>query len=187
MVTPNDGPGKGRAPDLRRSRRGRSRPGRGLQPWSPWPGLQRSEYPAWRGISGAGRKPSWPEGRCLESGVASREEEPVAGPRGLNGRGDRDSFSKNINIGSSRSASEEAPALPAGNRSTSPCKLPVGNSTSSTICRRDRRRADQPTVIIFGPSPPLVKRILEKKPALPRVGATSPKPGCFGLAPFSPK
>src|SRR5262245_57947005 len=92
----------------------------------------------------------------------------------------------------SRSASEygrlrEAPALPAGNRSTSPCELPVGNSTSSTICRRDRRRAEQPTVIIFGPSPPLVKRILEKKPAQPRVGATSPKPGCFGLAPFSPK
>jgi hypothetical protein len=79
MVTRNDGPGKGRAPDLRRSRRGRSRPGRGLQPWSPWPGLQRSEYPAWRGISGAGRRPSWPEGRCLGSGVASREEEPVTG------------------------------------------------------------------------------------------------------------
>jgi hypothetical protein len=34
--------------------------------------------------------------------------------------------------------------------------------------------------------PPLVKRMPEKRQALPRVGATSPKPGCFGLAPTWP-
>src|SRR4051812_26389364 len=88
MVVPNDGPGKGRAPDLRMSRRGRSRSGRGLQPWSPWPGLHRSEYLAWRRISGAGRRPSWSERPCLEFEVASRDEEPVTAPRGLNVRED---------------------------------------------------------------------------------------------------
>jgi hypothetical protein len=81
----------------------------------------------------------------------------------------------------------EVPALPAGNRSNSACESPAGNSTSSNIGRRGRRRAAQPTVVILGPSPPLVKRIPERKPALPGVRATSPKSGCFGLASISPK
>src|SRR4051794_19765938 len=50
-----------------------------------------------------------------------------------------------------------------------------------------RRRAAQTTVVIFGPSPSLVRRTPERKPAPPRVGATSPKPGYFGLAPISTK
>jgi hypothetical protein len=40
----------------------------------------------------------------------------------------------------------EAPALPAGNRSSSPCESPAGNSTSSATCRRAARLiADQGT------------------------------------------
>jgi hypothetical protein len=77
--------------------------------------------------------------------------------------------------------------LPAGNRSTSSCELPAGNSSSASICRPSRRRTAQPTVVITRPSPPLVKRIPEKKPALPREGSTSPKPGHLGVVPTSPK
>ena len=36
----------------------------------------------------------------------------------------------------------EAPALPAGNRSSSPCESPAGNSTSPATCRRAARHID---------------------------------------------
>jgi hypothetical protein len=42
----SDGPGTGRAPDPRQSRKERSQPGREPQPWWPWPGRRQSEHPA---------------------------------------------------------------------------------------------------------------------------------------------
>jgi hypothetical protein len=85
----------------------------------------------------------------------------------------------------------EVPALPAGNRASSPCESPAGDSTSSATCRRASGHiADQGTRRRPWLSSVRVRVSSSQFPeetTTPGAGANSPKPSCFGLVPTSPK
>lgn len=72
--------------------------------------------------------------------VGTREEEPVAEPRGQAATTMQINILTDCDVCGERCISTwpvpEIPALPAGNRSNSSCRLPAGNAAASTICGR---------------------------------------------------
>jgi len=78
MGRSNDGPGKGRAPDPPRTRRGRSRASRGHRPKRSLLGLGRSQCQAWPCFHGFHRfYMSTYDYASVRSDARNREEEPV--------------------------------------------------------------------------------------------------------------